>query len=390
MYKQEELGLGFIAAYLRNQGYPVEVRAYAADKFDLMMIDKIKPDMVGAVVYDANKTAVLDIYARIRSINETVMLCVGGHCPTLSPALILQESENVDVVVVGEGEKTFTELAESLFAGLPLSQVKGIVFRSSDGIVHTESRPVFSEMREVPFPSRDLLDQFGNAIAQISTSRGCSARCSFCVTGQSRRRWIGRSPEEMADEIELLYHERGIRAFNIIDCSFEDPGVNKRRLEEFAGQLLDRHIKISYYVQMRASSCSCLNDNLMQLLLASGLSSICLGLESGNDEDLALYNKQTTVSQMKKAYAYFGSYELNIDPGFINFNPYSTLGSLKSNLEFLYERGMCANVSYLFKPCRVYRNTALYEKIRKENLTDSTKPLGYKFAEKTVTSLYEF
>ena len=122
LYKQEELGLGFIAAYLRNQGYPVEVRAYAADKFDLMMIDKIKPDMVGAVVYDANKTAVLDIYARIRSINETVMLCVGGHCPTLSPALILQESENVDVVVVGEGEKTFTELAESLFAGLPLSK----------------------------------------------------------------------------------------------------------------------------------------------------------------------------------------------------------------------------------------------------------------------------
>lgn len=390
LLRQEELGLAFIAAYLRNHGFPVEVRAYAVESFNCNIILQSKPNLIGAVVYDVNKVAVLDVFAQIRSTDNTAVLCVGGHCPTMSPASILQESINVDVAVVGEGEKTFAELAESLCKGLPLSRVKGIVFRTKNGLFHTDARPDLLDMREIPFPSRDLLDQFNSVVAQISTSRGCCAHCSFCITGQSRRRWIGRSPEEIADEIELLYRKRGIRAFNIIDCSFEDPGVNRQRLEKFSRQIIDRHLQISYYVQMRASSYSSLDDRLMHLLLSSGLSSVCLGLESGNNEDLTLYNKQTTVSEMKQAYAFFKAYDLNIDPGFINFNPYTSIETLKRNLEFLYERGLCANASYLLKPCRIYRNTSLYEKIQKDNLIDPTMPLGYTFAEKRVENLFEF
>jgi len=47
---------------------------------------------------------------------------------------MLQHIDDVDVVVIGEGERTVVELAEAVESGEDLERVKGIIFRKNGSI----------------------------------------------------------------------------------------------------------------------------------------------------------------------------------------------------------------------------------------------------------------
>ncbi|SCY96052.1 B12-binding domain-containing radical SAM protein [Alkaliphilus peptidifermentans] len=388
----EEIGICYIASYLRKYGYEVILKSIEVNSINYSQLAELNPDVIGIPVYDANKKGVYEACIQLRRLLPETVISIGGSVPTCYGIDVLKECREIDIAIKGEGELTFLELLTKLESNSSLDKVKGIIYREGSNIVENETRPLIDNMDNLPFPSRDILKEMDIKVAQISTSRGCTANCSFCASKLYWTKWRGRSVDSVVDEMQYIVNNYGIRAFNIIDGSFEDPGNDFNRIYSIAQGILDRGLVITYYVHMRAEFFNRAPADLIQLLKKSGLVTVCIGLESADAEDLKLYNKNATLNEIEKAIEVLQQHDINVDPGFINFNPYTTFQKLKKNIDFLERHGFASNPDYIIKSSRIYRGTTLHKRASRDNLLrdEEVYECGFYFADTRIKDLYEY
>lgn len=345
---QEEIGLCSLASFLRRAGYEVQLISYLESDIDYKEILDFKPDLLGISLYDINKNAAYRVSGKLRQLMPELFLCFGGNLPTYFDEGILEECKDVDFVIRGEGENVLLEVVSKSDLKASMREIKGVTFREGEQIIVNESQELICDLDSLPFPARDLLIQNHSKSAQISTSRGCKAKCTFCASQLFWKRWRGRSVKNIVDELEYIVNTYGIRTFNFIDGSFEDPGDDSDRLWQIAREIVDRKLFISYFCHMRAEFYKNASDEQLRLLKESGLCGVCTGLESGNKRDLRLYGKIANHYDMDRAIHIFNEYGINIEPGFINFNPYSTLEGLRENINFLKSTGLPQYRAYFY------------------------------------------
>lgn len=363
---QEELGISCITSFLRAHGHCVTLIAMEDGMVSMDQIMAVKPDIIGCPMYQINKSAIYQLLHQVKKRLPKVITVVGGILPTYHGEQILSECQDIDYAMAGEGELVWLKIAEAGNDTNRINQIDSMIYRSNGNIITNQRHQLVEDLEKLPFPARDILIQNQLKMAQISTSRGCLSACSFCASQLLWKRWRGRSAQSIVDEIELLHNEYGIRFFNFIDGSFEDHKKDSNRIYDIASEIIRRDLNIFYYVQMRAEFYKRATPKLMELLRRSGLSSVCVGIEAGNAEDLKLYHKIATVEDMNQMIQLLRNYEINIEPGFINFNSYSTLDSLEKNIDFLEKNKFACNISYITTPCNLYEGTALYEKVQRE------------------------
>ena len=231
----------------------------------------------------------------------------------------------------------------------------------------------------------------------ITSSRGCTHNCYFCSSNRFWRhnnnfKWRGRSPKNLVDELEYLNKEYNIKQFWFTDPSFEDPGFNESRMREIAELIIERNLKISYIIYVRVAFYKKVSDELMKLLIKSGMCSVFIGTESVNTHDLNVYGKAATVEDNINAIEFFRSYNVNVEIGFINFNPYSNFEGLRENAKFLnkykYYTGLYQNSKVM-----AFKGSKFYDKIKEDHLLlkDTYRELFcYKFLDKRIQYLSEF
>ena len=167
-----------------------------------------------------------------------IFVAMGGFHPTSLPEEVLS-LECVDVVVIGEGEETFREL---VIHG-PSKKVRGLAYMAGGGIVFTGRRPVIDTIDSIAFPMRGLRPRrFGEkgseySIDTIYTSRGCPWTCSFCANDQMHKKWRGRSPENVVEELAMRHHPKIKKHIKIWDANFL---TNIKRAEKICDLLIER------------------------------------------------------------------------------------------------------------------------------------------------------
>ena len=84
--------------------------------------------------------------------------------------------------------------------------------------------------------------------APIEGSRGCSNTCSFCSL---QKFWTNekiklrfKSVKRVVDEIEFIHKKYNINSFLFLDCSFENPHLNKDRIIETANEIISRNLNV--------------------------------------------------------------------------------------------------------------------------------------------------
>ncbi|HID64328.1 MAG TPA: TIGR04013 family B12-binding domain/radical SAM domain-containing protein [Anaerolineae bacterium] len=103
-----------------------------------------------------------------------VTLVAGGPHPSGDPEDTLKMG--FDVVVIGEGERTFPDLLACLFAEEALTDLPGLAFRDGGRVVRTGRAPMVDIDAFPPFA-------IGHArFAPVEISRGCPHACAFCQT----------------------------------------------------------------------------------------------------------------------------------------------------------------------------------------------------------------
>jgi radical SAM superfamily enzyme YgiQ (UPF0313 family) len=377
-YEQEiPLGLASIGSFLRMNGFEVSFRQYfTGKKHD---VAEFEADIYGFQLNMANYQAVRSAVEKIKYRKPDAVIILGGPFLVTLAEDILKNEPLFDFIVMGEGEIATLELLKALGRGeTDFSSIKGLVWRNSENVIlKNEPRELIENLDELPFPARDFLenaprDPVDNGLIEsvrVVTSRGCIGRCSFCCVNlynrvQKGKRWRGRSPEHVVDELEILNRKYGARLFNFSDSSFEDPGVSgKQRSREICEEIIRRGLQISAKIYLRCETMKTDEDiELLKLYKRAGIDVVIAGAESGSEYELRLYEKNARLEDNYRIVKILGELDLfYVMIGFIMFGPNSTRETLRSNMEFLYKFGfadnmmLVANVLMLIKSSKLYR-----------------------------------
>jgi radical SAM superfamily enzyme YgiQ (UPF0313 family) len=344
----EHLGVALMTAVLRRAGCPVTIVdvEHGRDEQALAEIVGANPKLVGFTLMQLNVPSWLGLSAKVKAALPTVPQVCGGPAVTFSRGEILTQNPCTDIGVVGEGEVTVLDLVGRLATGKGLDGCEGVCFRNEQGILQRNRlRAPISDLDSVPFAVRDQLERHRRKMpyVRVSTSRGCVGQCAFCCAPNAANRvqgakvWRGRSARSIGEELTKLVTTYRFRTYDFVDSSFEDPGgpVGKSRIADIARELIDRNLNIYYNCCLRAEDWTDDDDELLDLLVQSGLEKVNVGIESGTQWELEMWQKRATVADNERIIRLLQKHGVYLAMGFIPFHPYATMESLKNNAEFL-------------------------------------------------------
>ncbi|MEW6523182.1 MAG: radical SAM protein [Bacillota bacterium] len=374
--EEENLGLGYLAAVLRQQGHEVTLMDGTLERLTPRAIRErlahTEYQLAGvSILFQESIGQAAAVAAAVKAALPKALVVAGGQPATFLHRELLERYPVFDCIVMGEGE----EAAGLLLAGT-LDGIPGLAFRRDGQVVTTPRPPLVRSLDSLPFPARDLLPLASarNRAAQISRSRGCWGSCSFCSLrafyGQAQGpSWRTRSAESVVAEIEALRSGYGIEAINFVDDNFIGPGqYGREQARRLAETLIAAGTGIRFYLACRADD---VEEDLFYLLKRAGLSKVFLGIESGVQAVLDRFGKGTTVQHNLDALAVLR--KLGIEPvvGYIMFDPDSTMEEFHASLAFLERAfGSWASVRrYVSLPLNVmevYSGTPIAQRLQAE------------------------
>lgn len=376
---------GYIEKALKDVAVDIKTILVNADlQKQIHLIDFPQYSLVGFQPSYNTIENILDISNIIKEKSPTTSTVLGGVYASAIGKEILSHHHFIDFIVIGEGEISLVKLIEYLRKRSTSHDVEGILFRSDNNeFVYNPRGDNLVDLNNLSLARHDYLAQFppnafsSNSI-RIESARGCLGSCSFCSNSYKYRleryakRWRGMSPERLVDEIKYLYNHYGARIFNFTDPSFEDPGKRgKERIQKIARELINQDIRISYKVNLRCETFTPHDLDLLQLLRKSGMNVAIIGIESANTNELSLLCKRSTNEQGVSMLNLLNQAGVFVLVGFIMFTPYSTLESLKKNLDFLSQIGRLWDFNCITNTILVFRGTNLYNQLLSESLIDN-------------------
>lgn len=311
-------GILYLADTLEKAGFSVRLFHELGKENDIKalveLVSQEKPYFVGFSTLTG--PMLLPTIQASQMIKKSYPLPVvwGGLHPTMLPEQTLR-NEFVDIVAIGEGDRTVVDLAEILCEhGLhtqKLSKVAGIAFKSSGRVVMTESRPFIEEMDQL-YPAWHLLDAeryfdsgkhfYANhgfqlpreRIGAVITSRGCPWRCGFCYNQiVNKRVFRPHSAQRVISDIRSYKERYGITAVVFEDDYFF---ASKNRALEIV-----KSIDLPWSSNVRANHLAQWGDEFVQEVKQHHCMELRIGAESGSQKVLDLMHKDITVDQIRRA-----------------------------------------------------------------------------------------
>jgi anaerobic magnesium-protoporphyrin IX monomethyl ester cyclase len=324
------LGLAYVAAALREAGFPyrvIDATGAALDavspypeRSDFMMQGLTIEETVRRIPADADVIGVSCMFSTLWPLTHRVadairarfpraLLVLGGEHGTAVPEHVLGTSP-FDVVVLGEGEETFVELLRARASGRPFGDVKGIAYRDGGRVVTTGLSARRKDVDAIPvpdwasFPIREYIDRhqtnginLGRSMPILGT-RGCPFQCTFCSNpAMWTQRWIARNPILLADEMERYAREYGVTNFDFQDLTAI---VKRQWIVDFCGELIRRDLKITWQMPS-GTRAEVFDAEVADLLYRSGCRALAFAPESGSPEILKVVKKQVDLDHMLMA-----------------------------------------------------------------------------------------
>ena len=267
-------------------------------------INKLKPEVVGMACFTFTLIDTLAMAKVIKNIDPNIKIVFGGPHATLFPYETVTK-EGVDIVVTGEGERTFPELIENISNFEKLKKVNGLMFKDKYGkVVVTPPRDLIKDLDDIPIPDRTLTPYHryssvlakANPLTTMMTSRGCPFRCTFCDRPQAGgKSWRSNSIKRVVDEMQEI-QELGIKEILFYDDTWT---MDMQRAEKICREILARGLDIGWDVRTRVDRVS---PELMRLMKKAGCLRLNFGVESGTQRGLDLIKKDANLEKVKEAF----------------------------------------------------------------------------------------
>lgn len=357
-------GLGYLNALLRENGFGSRLANLSGASWREVeeLLRRERPTILGISVFTHNRFESLRLAALAKKIDPACLTVFGGPHATHAFESILMGHREVDLVVLGEGEETFLDLARMVaWGGRSFESIAGLAFRQGARVHHAMRAPV-ADLDALPLPALHMDDAWGCDVRRqlefIITSRGCPASCRFC---SSPRFWGKalrfRSPRVMVDEIRAIRDRYGLIYFSLRDDTFT---INKERVIDFCRLLLEERVHILWNCQSRVSA---VDEEMLLWMRRAGCECVQYGVESGSERVLAYLGKGITPEQVRRAARATRRAGINLSIFLITGVPGETDEDLRATLKLVNEvlphDGHVAPLAY-------YPGTAIFEEAVRE------------------------
>jgi len=383
------LGLCYIAGVLKNAGF--YVRIYNADYLNdtkyitqkeilenyenyktilqnpenpiwqeiKSTLKDFKPDLVGITALTGTYKSAEIIAKIVKDFDPGIRLVIGGVHPTILPDEVIN-TDLFDLVVRGEGENTFLEIAK----GEKKEDIPGLSYRDDNGsIVHNPDRPYIKELDAIPFPARDLYINEPESMdyGYIMTGRGCPFQCTYCASKKIwNRKARFRSEQNVIEELKYVQRTFGTRSFYFIDDTFT---LDRKRAKRICQMIIDESLNIEWICDTRVDT---LDEELLFLMKKSGCTRVKIGVESGSDRILKKIKKGITKDQIRHAVSLIRKARLDFTIYLMIGFPTETNQDVHETIDFARELDPKYYSLSILAP---YPGTEIYDDVLKSGIT---------------------
>lgn len=247
-------------------------------KYNIEKIKQIRPDYICFSVYTQDYKWALDIARAIKAEMPNNIILFGGiHC-ILCPEEVIKE-DCIDMVCVGEGEQTISQLGNTTFSDI------ANLWWKSDKIYKNSLVPLVQNLDSLPYLDRDIFYEQRPLFSRdytISTGRGCPYQCTFCASTALKQIYPGqkfvrqRTPENILKELSEAKKKYNYRSIYFTDDVFT---MNFKWLAEFA-PAYKKLINKPFYCTANPGT---IKDEELLLLKDMGCQMIGFGMQSCNE-----------------------------------------------------------------------------------------------------------
>jgi radical SAM superfamily enzyme YgiQ (UPF0313 family) len=332
---------------------------------------RLEPNVVGVSSYTSTIPTTYRLAKALRQERLELPIVVGGAHVSALPERTLRECEAVDVVVAGEGDQVFPELARRLIRegrSADVSGMNGVMARRGNVVSGNPSPVYVDDVDSLPLPARHLLDLSTYIrhsyhekakrwpIANTVTSRGCPFSCVFCSRSNNGRRYRPRSPEKVLEELKEL-RRSGFREVQIVDDNFT---ADRERVLEICRLIRSEGLDMSFCTPngIRVDS---VDEEVLTEMYRAGFYAIAFGAESGDDAVLEKIMKGITSSDILRAVRAAKRIGFYVSLFSIIGLPGSSVESEKRTLRLVRESGADSTTASV---CTPYPGSPLWEMVK--------------------------
>ncbi len=341
--KQIPLGIFYLASSIKKPNRDVRIidaEALGMSKESILAdIREYSPQVIGISSTTVAFNSSLSLARMVKEELPNIVIVIGGPHPSTAVEDVMQHRE-FDYAVIGEGEESFDRLLTILENNDDIGSIRGAAFRDKGGSLKIgEKIPFPQDINALPFPAYEMISDFKLyapppmnykklPVANIITSRGCPNQCTFCGHSVFGRTLRQRSPENVADEIELLYEKYKIREIAFVDDTFT---INPQRIRNLFTILKNKRISFPWTCMSRINT---VNEEVLRYMKEQGCWHISFGIESGNSEILKIIKKNISLESVRTVINTCQKIGLLTKGFFIIGNPGETIKTIDQSINF--------------------------------------------------------
>lgn len=319
------LGLGYLASFLKLE-LPDTQFKLVTHNID-QAIKEWSPDLV-CITSVSQYWNEAKRYAFIAKQYGLPVVVGGIHVSCLPQTM----TPDMDICVIGEGERTFTDLIKQYSKTHHLELVPGTVALQKDGtILYGPDRDVIPDLDSLPLPDRSFQDV--REYVSMFTSRGCPYGCFFCASTRYFSKVRFFSAEYVVEEILYLYHHYHIKRISLLDDLFI---ANRKRMDEIYNLLGKYNVlgQIKFICNVRSNL---VTDDLCYRLAALGVDCVGIGMESACPSTLAYLKgaEGISVQDHARTLELLKKHNIIAHPSFIIGSPWETREDIMETYYFI-------------------------------------------------------
>ena len=360
--------LAYACGYSEKNGYKCKLIDSIADKISFQdsvdLVVKENPKIVVIGTSTPSIDADLKFAKALKDkISNTLVILVGTHASSCAKDII-NEFDFIDLIARREYDITILQILKSLNNETSWTEIKGITFKSkSKEIIQNPDQPYIHNLDVIPFGSKVYKDHlniknyyYGHVrypMISIFTSRGCNARCNYCLYPQTMfGNFRSRSPKNIADEfVWISKNLPEVKEVLIDDDTFT---MNKAHAQATSKELIKVKNKIKWTCEARAN----LDYETLKLMKEAGCRLIVTGFESIDQNVLDRVNKGVKMNEVYQYVKDSKKAGIKIHACFMAGNPGDTIQTLRSSLNWAIKENFD---TVQFFPLQVYPGTKAYD-----------------------------
>lgn len=358
------LVLAYLAALAEKEGHRVQIVDAEAENLSIPSVIKrikeFKTDLIGITASTSFFQTATSVGKKLKEEVPDIPVLIGGH--HINYLVEKAFFPCFDYAFIGESEISWVDFLRKFSEKKDVSSTKGILYRKDGKVIYTGNADRIEDVDSLPIPSRHLLNpklyslgtlQGRKQFTSIYTIWGCPFRCIFCCTGAFiGKKMRKRTPSLVIDEMKHVINTEGTKHFVLLDDTLT---MDRSHIMEICNLIKKESLGITFEGGTRANL---VDEELIKNMSEAGLTRLCFGLESVDENIRKIMRKEVPLDSYVKANAITNKYGIETLNSCMIGLPGETHETLEKTLDFLdkHQEIKQANISIAVP----YPGTELY------------------------------